>query len=338
MELNKKIEDLLISYSKGKATKEEIIQLEQWIQEDKSHKKVAEQIATLQFAADVTLMNKDIDTEGSLSKTNSLITKKERKIKGLAWLQRIAAMLTIPLLISTLWFYRQSEREKPSPQTIEIKTTPGMTTSLTLSDGSKVHLNSSSSLSYPSSFTNNQRNVTLSGEAYFEVTKDSSKPFIISVQKGASIEVHGTILNVEAYNDENISTTLIEGAVDFRFQKNGQFKKVILQPLEKLVYESKTGNTKLYHTSGQSETAWINGKIIFDNTPMNEAFNQIGKHFNIEFVFNSKRRFKDEAFTGTFSTQRFERIMEYFKVASGIRWRYINSSNINDKKQQVEIY
>ena len=338
MESNREIEDLLILYSKGKATKEEIVQIEQWIQEDKSHKKVAEQIAILQFATDVTLMNKDIDTERSLSKVHNYITKKDRKTKGLRWLQRIAAMLTIPLLISTLWFYHQSKKEKLSPQTIEIKTTPGMTTSLILPDGSKVHLNSSSSLSYPSFFTGNQRNVTLSGEAYFEVTKNPSKPFIIKVQKGTSINVYGTTLNVEAYNDENISTTLIEGAVDFRFQKNGQFKKVILQPLEKLVYESKTGNTKLYHTSGQSETAWINGKIIFDNTPMNEAFNQIGKRFNIEFVFNSKRRFKDEAFTGTFSTQHFERIMEYFKVASGIRWRYINSSNINDKKQQVEIY
>ena len=332
------IEDWLISYSEGKATKEEIAQVEQWIQEGESHKKVAEQIATLQFATDTIAMSRGIDTESSLSKINGLITKKYRKAKGWVWLQRIAAMLTIPLLISTIWFYRQSEGDKLSAQMIEIKTAPGMTASLTFPDGSKAHLNSSSSISYPSVFNGDRRDVTLFGEAYFEVTKDPSKPFIVSASKGISIEVRGTKFNVEAYNDENISTTLIEGAIDFRFPKNGQFKKIVLQPRQKLVYMPKTGDAKLYPTSGQTETAWVNGKIIFDNTPMNEAFNQIGKRFNIEFVFSSKRHFKDEAFTGTFSTQRFERIMEYFKVASGIRWRYIDSSNINDKKQKVEIY
>ncbi|EPT34257.1 sigma factor regulatory protein, FecR/PupR family [Bacteroidetes bacterium oral taxon 272 str. F0290] len=331
-------EDLLISYSEGKATKEEIAQVEQWIQEDESHKKVAEQIATLQFATDTIAMSRGIDTESSLSKINGLITKTERKVKGWVWPQRIAAMLAIPLLISTIWFYRQSEGDKLSAQMIEIKTAPGMTAFLTLPDGSKAHLNSSSSISYPSVFNGNQRDITLFGEAYFEVTKDPSKPFIVSASKGTSIEVHGTKFNVEAYNDENISTTLIEGAIDFRFPQNGQLKKIVLHPQQKLVYIPKTGDTKLYPTSGETETAWKEGKIIFDNTPMNEAFNQIGKRFNIEFVFSSKRHFKDEAFTGTFSTQRFERIMEYFKVASGIRWRYIDSSNINDKKQKVEIY
>ena len=120
-------EDLLISYSEGKATKEEIAQVEQWIQEDESHKKVAEQIATLQFATDTIAMSRGIDTESSLSKINGLITKKERKIKGWVWPQRIAAMLAIPLLISTIWFYRQSEGDKLSAQMIEIKTAPGMT-------------------------------------------------------------------------------------------------------------------------------------------------------------------------------------------------------------------
>lgn len=339
MELNKEIEDLLILYSEGKATEEEIAQVEQWIQEDESHKKVAEQIATLQFATDTISMNKNIDTESSLSKINGRIIKKDKKAKGFIWLQRIAAMFAIPLLISTLWFYHQSKGEKSLPQMIEVRTAPGMTTALTLPDGSKVHLNSSSLLVYPSAFNGSQRNVRLLGEAYFEVEKDLSKSFIVSTTKETSIEVHGTKFNVEAYsNEENIYTTLIEGAVDFRFLKNGQFKKVILQPQQKLIYAIKTGDTKLYPTSGQTETAWVNGKIIFDNTPMNEAFNQIGKRFNIEFVLSSKRNFKNEAFTGTFSTQCFERIMEYFRVASGIRWRYIDSANINDKKQKVEIY
>ena len=119
-------------------------------------------------------MSRGIDTESSLSKINGLITKKERKVKGWVWLQRIAAMLTIPLLISTIWFYRQNKGDKLSTQMIEIKTAPGMTASLTFPDGSKAHLNSSSSISYGIFLQRRQIDVWLD-RFFFEVVQGNAR-------------------------------------------------------------------------------------------------------------------------------------------------------------------
>ena len=116
-----------------------------------------------------------------------------------------------------------------------------MTTSLTLPDGTIVYLNSESSLSYPSRFNGDFRKVTLSGEAYFEVAKDPEKKFILSTTHQSQIEVLGTCFNVEAYEQNTeVITTLIEGKVDFMFEKDAGMKHVFLSPREKLVYDSET--------------------------------------------------------------------------------------------------
>lgn len=85
------------------------------------------------------------------------------------------------------------------------------------------------------------------------------------------------------------------------------------------------------------ETAWKDGKIIFYDTPMDEILRILGKRYNVEFMV-SNQRIKEYSFTGTFSTQRLERILEFFKISSRINWRYVDSENISDRKQKIELY
>ena len=92
--------------------------------------------------------------------------------------------------------------EQELAQMMEVKTNPGMMTSLTLPDGTLVFLNSESTLSYPSRFDSDTRNVTLQGEAYFEVAKNPEKKFIVSTSHQSQIEVLGTHFNVEAYEKQ----------------------------------------------------------------------------------------------------------------------------------------
>ena len=206
-------------------------------------------------------------------------------------------------------------------------------------DNTVVYLNSESSLRYPSRFVGESREVELIGEAYFDVTKDEERRFVVSTAHQSQIEVYGTGFNVEAYAaDGRISTTLVEGSVGFFFKdKAGEAKMIKLKPYHKLVYTPESGETKMFATSCESEIAWKDGKIVFKNTSMEDILHMLGKRYNVDFVVKSNR-IKEYSFTGTFSTQRLERILEYFKISSKINWRYLDSDEISDKKQRIEIY
>ena len=111
----------------------------------------------------------------------------------------------------------------------------------------------------------------------------------------------------------------------------------MLSPRQKLVYSPQTGDIKCYVTSGESEISWKDGKLIFNDTPLDEVLHMLGKRFNVEFVLSNKE-LKGCSFTGTFNHQRLERIMEYFRISSRIRWRYIDSADIKTEKLKIEVY
>lgn len=250
------------------------------------------------------------------------------------WAQRAAAILFIPLLTLFIWQNWKGDTGEVA-EMMEVKTSPGMTTSLTLPDGTIAYLNSESSLSYPSRFNGDFRKVKLSGEAYFEVAKDPEKKFILSTTHQSQIEVLGTCFNVEAYEQNTeVITTLIEGKVDFMFEKDAVMKHIILSPREKLVYDSETDKVHLYKTSGKSELAWKDGEVVLDNTPLEEALWMLERRYSVKFVIKNEK-LKNSSFTGTFTNQRLEKILEYFKVSSKIRWKHINDDKDgSDRKKR----
>lgn len=215
-----------------------------------------------------------------------------------------------------------------------------MITSVTLPDSTLVCLNSESTLRYPTKFTGAARKVELIGEAFFKVAKNKDKQFIISTPNRSQIKVYGTSFNVEAYEkDHYITTTLVEGSLGFIYHDKSNIPKQIkIRPKQKLILNTEKAELKLYSTNCITETAWKDGMLIFHNTPILEAFYLISKRFNVEFVFKNEKHFQNYSFTGSFTNQRFERIMEYFKISSGIKWKYIESPNIKDEKQKIEVY
>jgi len=331
-----KIEELLPRFCEGQVTEEERLQVEAWMSESEENYRLAKQIHTLYLTTDTICVMKKVNTEKALARVRSRMTVKKPKMWW-EWLQRAAAVLFIPL-ITILIFQYWGGKEQEMAQMVEVKTNPGMTTSLTLPDGTVVFLNSESSLTYPSHFDEDTRNVTLQGEAYFEVAKNPEKKFIVSTSHHSQIEVLGTHFNVEAYaNDDMVTATLVEGKIGFIFEQDNISRKVLIKPGQRLVFDSKDSKVQLYTTSGESEIAWKDGKIIFKNTPLDEALRILEKRYDVEFVVTNKR-LKEYSFTGTFTNQRLERILEYFQLSSQINWRYLRSSKIDDKKSKIEIY
>ena len=152
---------------------------------------------------------------------------------------------------------------------------------ITLSDGTRVWLNSGSSLTYPEVFAGAERKVVLSGEAYFEVSKNEQKPFIVHTDR-ADVHVLGTHFNINAYNDEGVlKTTLLEGAV----RLSAATASVLLAPGEQgLITGSRPGIEKKRVNVNQ-EIAWKAGYFVFRYNTIGDIMRQISRWYDVEITY-----------------------------------------------------
>ena len=133
----KGIEELLPRFCEGMTTLAESQLVEEWIAEDEEHLKIVNQIQAIHLAIDTVEFMKHTDIDKALDKVKRRIPK--QKVLWWKWAQRIAALLSIPLLLGSLWLYFNKENESPVIQIVEVRTNPGMTTLVVLPDSTKVH-------------------------------------------------------------------------------------------------------------------------------------------------------------------------------------------------------
>ena len=325
------MEELLSRYCEGNVTDEEREKVEKWIGQSDEHYKMTRDIFLLYLASDTLDMAQRVDSEKAFHRVKARMRSRKLKI---VWLQcqRIAAILFIPLLIAYLIeLFAPSE---DSMRMLEVRTNPGMTTRLTLPDGTQVCLNSESALIYPEKFEGKTRAVKLAGEAFFEVAKDARRRFVVETPHQAQVEVHGTKFNLEAFAlDSVVVTTLLEGRVDFV----SAWGNMPMKPGEKLVYHTHGNWMDKFLTDGEVESAWKDGRIVFHNTPFDEALRMLEKRYYVDFVVTNPE-YEADSFTGTFTNQRLDRILEIFEISSGVRWRYVPRADKNEIKRKIEIY
>lgn len=176
---------------------------------------------------------------------------------------------------------------------------------LLLSDGTKVWLNSASTLKYPVKFSKNERTVQLTGEAYFEVAKDKTKPFKVNVDD-LDVKVLGTHFNIMAYKDEKaIKTTLLEGSV----QLTTPHKQVMLKPGEEGRLSYGSGSIDVQQVDAEEAVAWKEGYFVFDNEDIHTIMKRISRWYDVEVVFPPN--FKRASFGGTVS--RFKDVTQVLK-------------------------
>jgi transmembrane sensor len=179
---------------------------------------------------------------------------------------------------------------------------------VTLADGSRVWLNAGSSLTYPVAFTGNERNVTITGEAYFEIAHDKTKPFTVS--KGEmKVEVLGTHFNVNAYDDEeNIKVTLLEGSVKVSSAVSRQSS--VLKPGQQAIAAVDGGLRTVDDIDLETVMSWKNGQFSFSNTDLQAVMRQIARWYDVEVVYEGTP--PNEEFVG--GTSRQENVSAVLKV------------------------
>lgn len=189
-----------------------------------------------------------------------------------------------------------------------LTTTRGEQTQIRLPDGTIVFLNAESSLRFPTSFANTaKRKVSLTGEGYFEVSKDKNHPFVVESDQ-QEVEVLGTSFNINNYSDElAIKTTLLEGSV--RITNLNTKVQALLTPGQQAMINNDKLDTKNVET--EDVVAWKNGYFMFNNETLASIMKRVSKWYNMEVIYNDEA-LKNKRFFGSIS--RYENISELLKV------------------------
>ena len=196
-------------------------------------------------------------------------------------------------------------------------TTPiGGEYSLVLSDGTKVFLNADSELKYPVEFSDGKRIVDLKGEAYFEVHKDSLRPFVVRVN-GAEVTVLGTSFNVNTYGDDGqIYTTLVNGAVRVSSVKNGQAE--VLKPGMQSVMDVQSGQLTVREVDVEPYVAWREGRFVFRAMTLDLIMRQLQRWYDFE-MFYQNPELKDYEFRGVIKRDMdLDKVLSVIKVTTNV--------------------
>ena len=224
---------------------------------------------------------------------------------------------------------KESKVEKNIYNSLEIPR--GGEYSLTLADGTKVWMNADSKLRYPISFVEDKRVVYLEGEAYFEVAKDASKPFIVSTSSG-EITVLGTQFNVKNYKEENtIYTTLVEGSVSFRGRTN---KETILTPGYQLIYNQEQGTQELKKVNVGNFISWKDNLFQFEELSLEDIMKTLARWYDVTVTYE-KEELKQLQFSGNLDKySNIESFFKLFEVGAKIEFKVVNRHvHVKMKKQ-----
>lgn len=241
------------------------------------------------------------------------------------WMQIAASLLLlIAGSLTVLTFMQRNEINALAEQNVVIRSGDYGKSLVTLPDGTIVHLNAKSSLTYSQDFGRNDRKVALSGEGFFEVKKDTEKKFTVGTGY-MDIAVLGTKFNVYAYETKDIvEMSLVEGSVDVTTSRP-PYQSIRVKPNEKVVYNKRTGNLLHERTSNKMETAWINKELVFRSERLEDVFRCLSRKFAVTFSVDDEALLND-VYTGTFDDENVESIMRVLKYH--YNFKYTNEDGV----------
>jgi transmembrane sensor len=239
----------------------------------------------------------------------------KRKLTAYKMVFRIAAVLVIGLLISTIFLFHKSTTDQSFAEIQTVSTPFGAKTTLTLPDGSLVWLNSGSSISFISSFEKT-RLVSLKGEAFFEVEK-KDQPFIVSTDFG-EVEVKGTSFNVSAFEGEKFQATLLTGIVNVKEKQTG--KEVSIRPGQQAGIDGI--DLKVENVDTDMFLSWKDGKLIFRNEYLPSVTKRLERWYNVKIELAGDKRLSEISYTGVIEMESFSEVLQLLKVTAPIDYAY----------------
>ena len=244
-----------------------------------------------------------------LKKTNISLKKKMRTVLALAATVLLLIAAGIGVFVQRTHPFEVTYTENIAPK--------GQKSQALLPDGTKVYLNSGSVLRYNNTFGKSSRNVTLSGEGYFEVKHNEKLPFTINVEN-IEIRVLGTKFNVMAYKDDNfIETTVAEGKVSVR-QTDGKARVNILAN-QKATFHKETGLLLLNDVNPATYVCWKDNMLTFDNENFASVIKKLERWYNVSIQVSGKDSLTDR-FTMTIRNESLREVLDLISLTTPIHY------------------
>lgn len=270
-------DELLFRYFSNEASAEEVAQIEQWLDEDPARQS---EFDSAHYLFNAMILHSDelskMTTPGALEKTS-----RKSKVRRLVYRYAAAAAAVVIAGLSGVFVEREINYNKMTAQTNVLEVPAGQRMSVTLSDGTQVQLNGNSRIEYPVIFSRKQRNVKLSGEAFFEVKHDERHPFIVETF-ASKVEVLGTRFNVYADEaSEYFSAALVDGKVKVT-TNDETAEQVVLAPDEMVRFV----NNHLVVTKVDAENliSWTEGYVNLADTDFESLMRRFENVYGVKIV------------------------------------------------------
>lgn len=293
-------EEVLVAFLKGELDAAQAEAVEAWYDRSAANRRMLGQVYYILYVSDRINDAAGIDVERSLRQFKRRMHA-GRRISLRRSAVRIAAAAVIAAVLLAGGFTTVS-LSKRLAQPVTVVTQLGERSQVVLPDGTKVWLNSSSSVEYVAPFFSRQRRVKMEGEAYFEVEHDRRAPFVVSTN-GLDIEVLGTRFNIR--NDDNehrVTTVLLEGAVK-AYASGREQASVRLHPAQQLVFDTRTHAMRLTDCpSAERSINWIDGRFCFEHDTFGEIVAELKRYYNVDIRFMDNR-LRDMRFSGNFRVE-----------------------------------
>jgi transmembrane sensor len=323
------VDQIIARYLGGNADGEEFRRLESWIQEKEENLQYFRQFKNI-WDASVKL---PIETDKALSKVLRQINRSQNRFTFWQFFQRVAAILFIPLFVAVLWLsWEKSLKKNESAITYHrVVAAFGTFSMLELPDGSKVWLNSGSSLKYPDKFNNNNRQVYLEGEGYFEVNANKKVPFLVNTPY-FTVKATGTKFNIRAErNFRTPSVTLVEGHVSVQKNNREHSPTLItyLQPDQHMSYDTLNGHFNIQTEDTYKHFAWKDGKLVFRNDNISEVVRRISLQYNVDIEIKGTEINKYR-YRATFEHEPLGELLRLLKISSPIDYTEVKPKALPD--------
>jgi len=296
----------------NQASNEETDEVDRWLQGDPENLKMLEELHRVYSVSTRILQPLSPDTRVAWRKVSQKVRAQSSPVSYLfnRFKYAVAAAAIIVISLTIYGITGLLKNNQLDHQYTEITTLPGQKTSVMLPDSSLVWLNSASTLRYNRNFNSKERNVSLNGEAFFEVRKDRSRKF--RVETGSlCVDVYGTSFNIRNYmNDPVQEVTVAEGIVGI----SGYSQEIRrLTKGEQALLNKESGKISFIREDPDMVTAWKNNELIFRNTPVEEVIKYLERWYGVTIQIDGAMKDKYN-YTFRIKTESFREMLEMMKI------------------------
>ena len=335
------IEDLLSKFSAGELSPRESKDFAKILKEGDNNEELKAILTAYWEKAETAHV--DVPTNKLLERLKAKIGNTELSLqansrhKTLYTFMRYAAVVMIT--VGLTWFAKDFTKNSPELAFLqkaqdlrqnEVSVLYGSKSKITLPDGSTVNLNSGSVLRYPAQFDNENRKVSIEGEAYFDVKKDPNHPFLVRTN-GVTVRVLGTKFNVKSYPDEKtVETTLVTGKVELYSNNqeiNDKNRLMVLAPNQQAVFEVQKGKKdsiiSMVHNQNIDVNpiiSWKDNRLMFRDEKFVDLAQKLERWYNVDIQINDQK-LQNTPFSGVFVKETVEQSLNALRLATPFKYK-----------------